>query len=207
MRGIWILALAGCQSNESEKSPDLDDPKVLSQIVGRAVSKDKLEPKRKKGYLVLCVPGTEDAYSGWMQEARENGKLKTIGKLKGGKKEGQWTSWGEDGKKKSEIHYVADVMNGTFLEWHPNGEPKSKGQTKDGEMDGRWIGWYENGNRSATQVCSKGLLVFARSWKPDGSQCPETNATGGNGIFVEYTENGSILKRQVFSNGIGKETK
>ena len=98
-------------------------------------------------------------------------------------------------------------MDGTYLEWHSNGELKARGQTKDGEMDGRWIGWYENGNRTAIQVCSKGLLVSAHSWKPDGSRCPETNATGGNGIFIQYNEDGSILKRRVFLNGIGKETK
>ena len=205
MRGIWILALAGCQSNDLEKSPDLDDPKVLSQIVARAVSKDKLESKRIKGYLVLCVPGTEDAYSGWMKEARENGILKTLGKLKGGKKGGQWTSWGENGKKKSEIHYVADVMDGSFVEWHPNGKIRTRGQTKDGEMDGRWVGWYANGVKAGVQWCREGLLVSALSWKPDGTKCPDTNATEGKGVFVQYNGDGSVEKRLVYKDGKGIE--
>ena len=107
----------GCQATNLEEFPDLDDPKVLSQIEGRAVSKDKLEPKRKKGYLVLCVPGTEDAYSGWMKEARENGNLKTLGKLKGGKKEGQWTSWGKNGKKNPKKVLTAQKPVSNLRDW------------------------------------------------------------------------------------------
>ena len=204
---ISFLLLIGCQGGNLEESPNLDNPKVLEKIVAQAVDVKKLESKRVKGYLILCVPETENPFSGWVKAQDDNGSIHELGKLNEGQKHGIWTTWKKNGKKHREIQYNREVMDGTFLEWHSNGQLKAKGQTKDGEMDGRWILWYENGNRSATQVCSKGLLVFARSWKPDGSQCPETNATGGNGIFVEYTENGSILKRQVFSNGIGKDTK
>ena len=205
--GLWALALAGCQATDLEELPSLDDQKVLSEVLAKAVDRDKLEPKRLDGYLVLCVPGSEDAYSGWVKETDEKGNLKSLGKLKSGKKQGRWTSWHENREKKSEIQYVGDVMGGDFFEWHANGQVKARGQTKDGEMDGHWVGWYENGTKAGVQWCNVGHLVSALSWKPDGSKCPETNATKGNGVFVEYNEDGSIDKRQIFKDGVGTEAK
>ena len=204
---LWTLALAGCEATDLEELPNLDDAAVLAEVLSKSVDYGKLEPKRLEGYLVLCVPGSEDAYSGWVKETSAKGKLKSLGKLKSGKKQGRWTSWHENGKKKSEIQYVGDVMDGSFKEWHANGKKKAVGKTKDGEMDGRWVGWYENGTKAGVQWCNVGHLVSALSWKPDGSKCPETNATGGNGIFVQYNEDGSIDERQVFKDGVGVEAK
>ncbi len=204
---IAFLLLAGCQGGTLEEFPNLDDPQVLEKIVAQAVDMEKLEAKRMKGFLILCVPETKNPFSGWVKAQDDNGSLHELGKLNEGRRQGIWTTWNKNGKKQSEIEYHRDVMNGTFLEWHSNGKLKGRGQTKDGEMDGRWIGWYENGNRAKIQVCRRGLLVSAHSWKPDGSRCPETNASAGSGIFVQYNEDGSILKRSVFSNGIGQETK
>ena len=204
---ISFLLLAGCQGGTLEEFPNLDDPQVLEKIVAQAVDVKKLEAKRVKGFLILCVPGTEDPFSGWVKAQDDNGSLHELGKLNEGQKHGIWTTWNKNGRKQSQIEYNRDVMDGTYLEWYSNGELKAKGQTKEGEMDGRWIDCYENGNRATIQVCRRGLLVSARSWKPDGSRCPETNATGGNGIFTKYNEDGSISKRRVFLNGIGKETK
>ena len=204
---IAFLLLAGCQGGTLEEFPNLDDPQVLEKIVAQAVDMEKLEAKRVKGYLILCVPETENPFSGWVKAQDDNGSLHELGKLNEGRKEGIWTTWNKNGKKQRQIEYHRDVMDGTYLEWHSNGKLKARGQTKDGEMDGRWIGWYENGNRAKIQVCRRGLLVSAHSWKPDGSRCTETNATAGSGIFVQYNGDGSILKRSLFSNGIGKQTK
>ncbi len=193
----WLLM--GCQK------PDLEDPEVFEKIASQAINPSRLEAKRLKGLLVLCIPETEDPYSGWVRENYDNGQLKRLGYLNDGRKEGLWTSWHENGEKKKEIRYNKDVAHGTATEWYANGQKKGVGQIKDGEMDGPWEEWYENGWKSKVQNCDFGKLISATAWKPNGEKCPVTNVTNGTGELIDYNENGTIDKRYIFKNGVGVE--
>ena len=108
-------ALTGCQK------PDLDDPEVFEEIASQAIVPTTLEAKRVKGLMVLCIPGTEKPFSGWVKENYDNGRLKRLGYLNDGAKDGLWTSWHENGEKQLEIRYKKDVLHGKTSSWHPNG--------------------------------------------------------------------------------------
>ena len=201
MKGLLTIlclsaALTGCQK------PDLEDPEVFEEIASQAIDPTTLEAKRVKGLMVLCIPGTEKPFSGWVKENYDNGRLKRLGYLNDGAKDGLWTSWHENGEKQLEIRYKKDVLHGKTSSWHPNGQKKSAGNIRDGEMDGPWEEWYENGWKSKVQSCDFGKLVSATVWKPDGEKCPVSNIVNGKGILLEYKEDGTIQKRYTFKDGV-----
>mgnify|MGYP006089070981 CR=1 FL=1 len=202
MKGIFSIlclswALTGCQK------PDLEDPEVFEEIASQAIDLTTLEAKRVKGLLVLCIPDTEDLFSGWVKENYDNDRLKRLGYLNDGAKDGLWTSWHENGEKQLEIRYKKDVLHGKTSSWHPNGQKKSAGNIRDGEMDGPWEEWYENGWKERVQNCDFGKLVSATVWKPDGEKCPVSNVVNGKGELIDYNEDGTIDKRHTFRDGVG----
>ena len=204
MKGLLSIlclswALTGCQK------PDLEDPEVLEEIASQAIDPTTLEAKRVKGLMVLCIPGTEKPFSGWVKENYDNGRLKRLGYLNEGAKDGLWTSWHENGEKQLEIRYKKDVLHGKTSSWHPNGQKKSAGNIRDGEMDGPWEEWYENGWKERVQNCDFGKLVSATVWKPDGEKCLVSNVVNGNGELIDYNEDGTIDKRHTFKDGVGIE--
>ena len=193
----WVLT--GCQK------PDLEDPEVFEEIASQAIDPTTLEAKRVKGLMVLCIPGTEKPFSGWVKENYDNGRLKRLGYLNEGAKDGLWTSWHENGEKQLEIRYKKDVLHGETSSWHPNGQKKSVGNIRDGEMDGPWEEWYENGWKERVQNCDFGKLLSATVWKPDGEKCPVSNIVNGKGELIDYNEDGTIDKRHTFKDGVGIE--
>jgi hypothetical protein len=44
-------------------------------------------------------------------------------------------------------------------------------------------------------------IISAESWKPNGDKCPITNVKDGNGIVVEYNDNGEELNRKIYKDG------
>jgi len=204
MKGLLSIlclswALTGCQK------PDLEDPEVFEEIASQAIDPTTLEAKRVKGLMVLCIPSTEKPFSGWVKENYDNGRLKRLGYLNDGGKDGLWTSWHENGEKQLEIRYKKDVLHGKTSSWHPNGQKKSAGNIRDGEMDGPWEEWYENGWKERVQNCDFGKLVSATVWKPDGEKCPVSNVVNGKGELIDYNEDGTIDKRHTFKDGVGIE--
>jgi len=204
MKGILSIlclswALTGCQK------PDLDDPEVFEEIASQASDLGTLVSKRVKGLMVLCIPGTEKPFSGWVKENYENGRLKRLGYLNEGAKDGLWNSWHENGEKQLELRYKKDVLHGKTSSWHPNGQKKSAGNIRDGEMDGPWEEWYENGWKERVQNCDFGKLVSATVWKPDGEKCPVSNVVNGKGELIDYNEDGTIDKRHTFKDGVSIE--
>ena len=204
MKGLLSIlclswALTGCQK------PDMKDPEVFEEIASQAIDPTTLEAKRVKGLMVLCIPGTEKPFSGWVKENYDNGRLKRLGYLNDGAKDGLWTSWYENGEKQLEIRYKKDVIHGKTSSWHPNGLKKSAGNIRDGEMDGPWEEWYENGWKERVQNCDFGKLVSATVWKPDGEKCPVSKVVNGKGELIDYNEDGTIDKRHTIKDGVGIE--
>ena len=83
----------------------LDDPKTLEEIVGKAVKWDKL----KLVGTLYHVVGNPEPHSGWIKKFHDNGKVAALGRLKGGKPDGWWTLWRDDGQKEEEILYTDGV--------------------------------------------------------------------------------------------------
>ncbi len=193
---LLALGFAGCDS------PDPREPRILEEALSRAVDLKGLRPVRLDGLLKLCTPESETPYEGWAKSLHPNGTLKRLGFLKAGQKDGFWISWHDNGQRQEQVQFKADIMDGPFRAWHPNGTLAAQGNINDNEMTGHWMEWYATGVKRKAQHCRDGIFISAVVWTPDGALCPETNATGGNGVVVEYEENGSVEKRRVYLNGV-----
>ena len=82
-------------------------------------------------------------------------------------REGTWTSWYENGQKKSEINYkdydelqIPEGLpifeqNGAAIEWYENGQIKSEGNYAENCKIGKFKEWYESGGiKSITLYCA-----------------------------------------------------
>ncbi len=45
--------------------------------------------------------------------------------------------------------------------------------------------------------------MIAVVWKPNGEKCPDTNLAYGNGVVVEYDDDGTEWFRLTFKDGVG----
>jgi hypothetical protein len=196
LRFLLILLLAGCSP------PDLKDKDTYEIAVREAQPIGKLTRKRMYGILMLYVDKDENPYTGWVRSDREEGKLKELGYLDDGQKQGTWMTWHSNAQKASGIHWKNDLMHGIFEAWHPNGTIKVRGQTKDGEVDGEWKRYYSSGQLAEIALNQIGHLVRIKVWRPDGNPCKESQVDNGNGAYNMYEENGTLMERRVFRAGI-----
>jgi hypothetical protein len=192
---VTMLYLASCSV------PDLTDSDTFSEAIEEAVDLKALERKFMYGMFHLWVDETGKPFCGWAKSTSPQNRIKELGYLIDGRKEGLWVSW-DDETRISEIHWTEDRMHGPFNIWHPNGKIKVTGQTKDGEVDGEWTEHYSSGqiaNHSNNRI---GHLVEISVWQPDGSSCPQSLVIDGNGSFTRYLEDGRVEYVREFQNGV-----
>jgi len=171
-----------------------------------------------------------DDYTGWAKRIWDNGQIKALGQINDGKEEGLWTEWYESGNKLTEVNYKDGKMegvgtlwyengkkqtesnykngkhNGLWKHWFENGQKKGEGNFKDGKPNGLATLWYENGQKQRETNFKNGesmpLVWTAFVWKPNGEKCSITNINNGNGILVDYYEDGTEKNRLTFKDGI-----
>lgn len=66
-------------------------------------------------------------YSGDYFEWHYNGKLKEVGQLVNGKREGKFEDFYENGKKFTVSYYTTNKLNGDYFEWFENGNKSERG--------------------------------------------------------------------------------
>jgi antitoxin component YwqK of YwqJK toxin-antitoxin module len=126
----------------------------------------------------------------------ENGQRECSALYKEGKREGPFTCWRENGKKKRLLHYENDKKEGLFVDWRENGQRKRQGYYKAGKWDGPLTSWHENGLQKCDAVFQDGKLWTASVWKPNGDKCPVSKVVNGNGVLVEYDDDGTESGRE-----------
>jgi antitoxin component YwqK of YwqJK toxin-antitoxin module len=99
----------------------------------------------------------------------ENGTMGE-GTYKDGKLEGLWTGWYENGKKMSEQTYKNGKLEGLITGWYENGQKKHELPFKNGEVDGLSTRWYENGQWEET-TWSLGKSISTKCWDEEDSEC------------------------------------
>ena len=135
---------------------------------------------------------------GWYK----NGQKKAEGNIRDDRKDGLWTYWHENGQKESEENYKdGGFLNGLLTEWYENGQKKSERNYRGGKLHGFATGWYENGQKRSEGNLKNGKLMSAFAWKPNGEKCPITNLKDGNGVAVQYKEDGTEKARATFKDG------
>jgi antitoxin component YwqK of YwqJK toxin-antitoxin module len=159
-------------------SPDLDEPKILDDIIAEAIDQDKLQMRGEEGEELFYAQNEQTPYSGWTKSLHDNGQIHVLKQYKGGKRDGLSALWFKNGNKCMEDNW------------------------KDGKKDGLSTGWYENGQIREESNWKDDKLVSYTVWKPNGEKCPITNVVDGNGVCVVYSENGTEKWRQRYKDGV-----
>jgi len=87
-----------------------------------------------------------------------SGKLKELGHLKKGKKNGYWISFYENLKNEKVENYRNGNLSGDYWEFHPNGKIKFERKFKKGNKIGKWRYWDENGKLKKIEIFKNGKL-------------------------------------------------
>ena len=93
------------------------------------------------------ISGKVFGYFGYNSGEVQPLKYVYIGKLRNGKKEGEWVSYfHSNGKKKYEWNYKDGERDGLWTSWYENGQ-KYERNLNDGKRDGLTTEWYSNGTK------------------------------------------------------------
>jgi antitoxin component YwqK of YwqJK toxin-antitoxin module len=113
-----MLVFIGC-SSESENTVNEIDPTIESPF--------------------------KDITDGMFIEYHPNGKLKTKGLLKNGKRTGVWIAYHTNGNIYSENKYKTGVLNGKTAAYYPNGNVQYVGLYINNKKDDSWFFYGEDG--------------------------------------------------------------
>ena len=70
---------------------------------------------------------------------------KEQGRIKDGKKEGEWVEYWGNGQLMSKVSYKNGKEEGEWVGYHGNGQLSSKGSYKNGLWEGDWVEYYGDG--------------------------------------------------------------
>ena len=107
-----------------------------------------------------------------------------------------------DGFKSWERNFKDGKQDGLETGWYRNGQKSEQANYKDRKKDGPATYWYESGQKRKETIWKDGKLMSAVHWKPNGEKCPVTNLKDGNGVGVDYNEDGTQLVRRTYKDGL-----
>ena len=107
----------------------------------------------QKFVLGLVVNGRKEGlWTFWYK----NGRKREEGIFKEGKEVGVWKRWHDNGKMKSKRTIKFGKGEGLWTWWYYNGKKESKGTFKNGKKEGKWTFWYENGIKTKEGTFEEG---------------------------------------------------
>jgi antitoxin component YwqK of YwqJK toxin-antitoxin module len=84
-------------------------------------------------------------------------------------RDGLYTWWYENGKKRQEGFYRNGVQHGVGSTWYETGEKEYDISAKYGQLDGVCTTWYKNGRKKEEGTWKQGELIKAVRWDESGS--------------------------------------
>ena len=97
-----------------------------------------------------------------------------------GRKEGEWTSFYENGTVKSKGRYTGNLETGIWNYYSASGKLEQTGEYKNGKYEGLWTWFYDNGNVKREEEYYNG--------KNEGS-------------YTEYDQSGNIIAQGKYFDG------
>ncbi len=132
-----------------------------------------------------------------------NGKKKHEGEYKNGKRDGLWTAWYFDGEKRSEGNYEKGDLQGEWSFFHRNGQLKTKPTYLDDEKHGVSVFFYDNGDKLEDANFSKGKLdgEFTNYYKGNKVKTKGKYLKDSlEGNYEHYWENGNLSFKGDYSD-------
>ena len=144
-----------------------------------------------------------------IKEWFRNGQIKLEQHFKEGEKNGSWSTWYEDGIKKSEKTYVTGLIHGLVLHWDEKGGLRYQGNfiadtvTNTSMENGLITKWFNNGQKKSEQHYRNGKLDgFSNRWYRNGQRLETGKFYNGSGISYTWDENGRKIRERMFENGL-----
>ena len=119
-------------------------------------------------------------------------------------KDGQYTSWHENGMKQSAGEYVDGKINGEWIRWFQSGNLLSKSISKDGQFNGKYIVWYESGQKKEEgEYLFNNFVGLRIQWYENGQKEEESNYQDYQlvGNRTQWYQDGKFKLQENYSNG------
>ena len=111
---------------------DLDDPETRNKVIAEAIDGDTLQLRGKEGEKKLAhAPNQETPYTGWVKEMYDNGQIKVLMQVEGGKTL-TIVSWKPNGEKCLDTNLVNG--NGVVVLYNDDGTEFGRLTFKDGKI-------------------------------------------------------------------------
>ena len=118
---------------------------------------------------VYYTKDTNKPYSGQVFSLNDDGKKKSEGTLKNGKRDGLSTEWYDNGQKSYEGNFKDGEYDGLIILWYENGQKRLEEIYKDGKQDGLSTAWYQNGQKRYEIIFKDGKISEIKGeWNEDG---------------------------------------
>ena len=132
------------------------------------------------------------------------GKLSGIenGKIKKGKREGQWLIYYEDGALQYNAFFKNGMLDGKYKYYYSNGTLRFEEVYKEGKKNGKNIAYYENGNIEVIKFYSNDLKYGEESiFDPAGNIHFKKNYIKGSLDGEQYAyKDGKVSCIDIFKN-------
>ena len=201
-----LFLLFGCGKDE-DAFPDMNNPldsgDKLEEILSKAVEVSSLNSGMEGELKTYLDFDSGSPYTGWIKKSYESGKVGFLFECKNGKQDGLHTAWFENGAKMVERTWKAGVRDGPFIAWKESGEVDYRGYNKSNLREGKFEDFYSAKRKKLVIQYRNGKIWEVQGWQPDGTACPHTKLSGGEGLVVYYNEddNGTADYNETYLNG------
>ena len=161
----------------------------------RVVNLNQLQTKKDGKYFQGRL------FTGMAIARAESGRLTSEITFKRGKKHGWEKQWYATGVKWLEGSYINGEKNGISTSYYSNGQKAHLANYLNGKVSGKKTGWYRGGQKRYEKVYKSGAILTWKVWKPNGKECEKSLINGGEGLFVEYLQDGSKSKETPYLRG------
>ena len=159
---------------------------------------------KRNGYYF--TKDTNKPYTGDVFLIYEDGKKKTSGSLKRGRKVKTWNYWYNNGLKNVREDYFEDGKVDQYryeYEFYKNGELMYLGIYKNGDEEVFLTNWYENGQKKLDKnYKDEKLEGLVTVWYENGQKWEEGNYKDGerDGLLTNWYENGQKRHEKTYKD-------
>ncbi|MCK9436270.1 MAG: toxin-antitoxin system YwqK family antitoxin [Synergistaceae bacterium] len=122
-------------------------------------------------------------FTGLLVDEKTN---KQLGVFRNGYKNGKFTEYYNDGKKKSEVSYAMGIRNGVWTEWYNNGQKKVELNYIKGSPSGLFREWHNNGKLKREISYSDGKVADGEyKILDDKGEVTERDTYKNNKLFLK----------------------
>lgn len=158
-----VLCVCGCSCNREPQRGPIS--KVREKIPTYRDNEVEYE-------FYLNRKGRKVAHGDFTVFYGESNKVYFRGKNKDDKRNGEWTEYTRDGKKRGAISFKDGLLDGVFKAWYLNGQLKVKGQNKRGVQIGEWVYYNDDGQMTKKETWKNGELIKTVRGVPERPPTP-----------------------------------